>query len=40
LDESLCEILKDGRKTVLVAEMTDENTEPNAYEVPLEMKGE
>jgi hypothetical protein len=40
LDESLCEMLKDGRKTVLVIEVTDENTEPNAYDVPLEMKVE
>jgi hypothetical protein len=38
LPDEVCELLKDGHKTVIVYELIDENTEPNAYEVPLEMK--
>ena len=40
LPEGLCEMFKDGRKTITVIEVTDENTEPNVYEVPIEMNEE
>ena len=37
LPEDVCEIFRDGRKTITVIEVTDENTEPNSYEVPIEL---
>jgi hypothetical protein len=37
LPEGLCEMFKDGRKTITVIEVTDENTDPDMYEVPIEI---
>ena len=39
LPDEVCEMFKDGRQTITVIEVT-ENTEPNSYEVPIEMKEE
>jgi hypothetical protein len=35
LPEEICEMFKDGRETITIIEVTDENTEPNSYEVPI-----